>query len=58
MSIVLVTFPGAPKPCDEAIAKEAELESFLERRITGKLSPLKHGSVMLNSLTARSQDST
>lgn len=34
MSIVLVTFPGAPKPCDEAKSKESELESFLERRIT------------------------
>ena len=38
MSIVLVTFPGAPKPSDEAISKEAELESFLERRITGKMT--------------------
>lgn len=34
MSIVLVTFPGAPQPCDEAKLKESEMESFLERRIT------------------------
>lgn len=35
MSIVLVTFPGAPQPCDEAKLKESEMESFLERKITG-----------------------
>ncbi|XP_033217890.1 protein phosphatase 1A isoform X2 [Belonocnema kinseyi] len=33
MSIVLVTFPGAPKPCPEAQKKEAELEMAIERRI-------------------------
>jgi len=36
MSIVLVTFPGAPKPSAEAIAKEAELEATLERLIKSK----------------------
>lgn len=33
MSIVLVTFPGAPKPSPEAQKKEAELEVTIERRI-------------------------
>lgn len=34
MSIVLVTFPGAPKVAEEAVMKEAELENFLRKRIT------------------------
>lgn len=34
MSIVLVTFPGAPKLSEEAINKENELENYLEKRIT------------------------
>lgn len=33
MSIVLVTFPAAPKPSLEAQKKEAELEMVIERRI-------------------------
>ncbi|KAG7202896.1 hypothetical protein KM043_010040 [Ampulex compressa] len=33
MSIVLVTFPAAPKPNPEAQKKEAELEMAIERRI-------------------------
>ncbi|XP_076392414.1 protein phosphatase 1B isoform X2 [Megachile rotundata] len=33
MSIVLVTFPAAPKPSPEAQKKEAELEMAIERRI-------------------------
>ena len=33
MSIVLVTFPAAPKPNPEAQKKEAELEMDIERRI-------------------------
>ncbi|XP_024938916.1 protein phosphatase 1B isoform X2 [Cephus cinctus] len=33
MSIVLVTFPGAPKPSPEAQKMEAELEMAIERRI-------------------------
>ncbi|KZC11184.1 Protein phosphatase 1B [Dufourea novaeangliae] len=33
MSIVLVTFPAAPKPSPEAQKKEAELETAIERRI-------------------------
>lgn len=37
MSIVLVTFLAAPKPCAEAIQKENELEDRIERRITGQL---------------------
>lgn len=33
MSIVLVTFPGAPTPCPEAIQKEKNLEEVIERRV-------------------------
>ena len=35
MSIVLVTFPGAPTPCPEAILKEKQLEEVLEKRVKG-----------------------
>lgn len=38
MSIVLVTFPAAPKPNPEAQKKEAELEMDIERRIKGSLT--------------------
>lgn len=38
MSIVLVTFPAAPKPSIEAQKKEAELETAIERRIKGSLN--------------------
>lgn len=34
MSIVLVTFPGAPQVSEEAINKENEMENYLEKRIT------------------------
>uniref|UniRef100_T1IPX2 Protein phosphatase 1B n=1 Tax=Strigamia maritima TaxID=126957 RepID=T1IPX2_STRMM len=37
MSIVLVTFPGAPKVSEEAVRKERELENYLEKKITGIL---------------------
>ncbi len=37
MSIVLVTFPGAPSPTAEAIQKEKQLEEVIERRVNGKL---------------------
>ncbi|CAB0031666.1 unnamed protein product [Trichogramma brassicae] len=33
MSIVLITFPGAPKPNPEAKKREAELDMFIERTI-------------------------
>lgn len=36
MSIVLVTFPGAPTPTAEAIQKEKQLEDVIERRIKSK----------------------
>lgn len=36
MSIVLVTFPGAPTPSAEAIQKEKQLEELLERRVRSK----------------------
>jgi protein phosphatase 1B len=35
MSIVLVVFPGAPTPTQEAIEAEKELDATLERRIKG-----------------------
>jgi hypothetical protein len=35
MSIVLITFPGAPKPSPEAKKKEAELDMYIERTIKG-----------------------
>ena len=38
MSIVLVTFPGAPRPSLEAQRKEAELETAIERRIKGSFT--------------------
>ncbi|OXU21617.1 hypothetical protein TSAR_001379 [Trichomalopsis sarcophagae] len=38
MSIVLITFPAAPKPNIEAKKKEAELDMFIERTIKGSLS--------------------
>lgn len=38
MSIVLVTFPAAPKPCPEAQKLEAELEMFIENKIKGSLT--------------------
>lgn len=34
MSIVLVTFPACPPPCDDAIQKEASLEALLRNRVT------------------------
>lgn len=33
MSIVLVTFPAAPKVSHEAIQKELELEKMLEKKV-------------------------
>lgn len=33
MSIILVVFPGAPKPTNEAIQAEKELNEMLEKRI-------------------------
>lgn len=36
MSIVIVTFQGAPKMSDEAIKKEAELDAKIEAKIIGK----------------------
>lgn len=35
MSIVIVTFQGAPKPSEEAIKKEAELDARIEAKIKG-----------------------
>lgn len=36
MSIILVTFPGAPTPSVEAIQKEKQLEEVIERRVRSK----------------------
>lgn len=36
MSIVLVTFPAAPKVSEEAVLQETELETFLKQSIIGK----------------------
>lgn len=38
MSIVLVTFPAAPKPNPEAQRQEAELEMAIARKIKGSLT--------------------
>lgn len=35
MSIVIVTFQGAPKPSEEAIRREEELDKNIERKIKG-----------------------
>lgn len=35
MSIILVVFPGAPKPCPDAIAADKELDRTLEKRVKG-----------------------
>lgn len=36
MSIVLVTFPGAPKPSDEAKQKDDELNKAIENEVVRK----------------------
>lgn len=36
MSIVLVVFPGAPRPIPEAVAAEKELDAAIERQIKGR----------------------
>lgn len=38
MSIVLVVFPGAPKPTNEAMQAEKELNATIEKRIKGDFS--------------------
>lgn len=38
MSIVLVVFPGAPRPCPDALKAEQDLEANIERRIKGCFS--------------------
>ena len=35
MSIILVTFPGAPQPNPEAIKKDQHLNEVLEKRVEG-----------------------
>ncbi|KAI5933627.1 putative protein phosphatase 1N [Manis javanica] len=34
MTCILVCFPGAPRPCEEAIRKELPLDAALGRRVT------------------------
>jgi len=37
MSIVVVTFQGAPKPTEEAIKREEELDKNIEKKIKGNV---------------------
>lgn len=37
MSIVIVAFEGAPKPAEEAIKQDQELDAKIEAKIKGKL---------------------
>ncbi|XP_026893607.1 probable protein phosphatase 1N isoform X1 [Acinonyx jubatus] len=39
MTCVLVCFPGAPRPCEEAIRKELALDAALGRRVSGEQAP-------------------
>lgn len=36
MSIIIVTFPGAPQVSQEALQKEAKLETILEAKVEGR----------------------
>lgn len=38
MSIIIVTFPGAPQVSKEAIDKDQEFEAHLRQRIKGKIA--------------------
>lgn len=38
MSIVIVAFEGAPEVSEEAMRKEAELDTRIEARVKGQLS--------------------
>lgn len=42
MSIVLVTFPGAPKPSEDAQRADRELDDTLRQRLTGCYHSLLH----------------
>lgn len=39
MTCILVCFPGAPRPCEEAIRKELALDAALGRRVAGEQAP-------------------
>uniref|UniRef100_A0A9L0R7B7 protein-serine/threonine phosphatase n=1 Tax=Equus caballus TaxID=9796 RepID=A0A9L0R7B7_HORSE len=39
MTCILVCFPGAPRPHEEAIRKEQELDAVLGRRVAGEQAP-------------------
>ncbi|CDQ82667.1 unnamed protein product [Oncorhynchus mykiss] len=41
MSIIIVTFPGAPQVSQEALQKEAELETILEAKVEEIVNLLK-----------------
>ncbi|EPY84975.1 hypothetical protein CB1_000420003 [Camelus ferus] len=41
MTCILVCFPGAPRPCEEAIRKELALDAALGHRVAGPQSLLK-----------------
>ncbi|XP_077919901.1 putative protein phosphatase 1N isoform X5 [Halichoerus grypus] len=42
MTCILVCFPGAPRPCEEAIRKELAVDAALGRRVAGAPQP-EHG---------------
>lgn len=46
MSVILVTFGGAPKVCEEAIKQEAELEADLEKRVAAVLEDSRDPGVV------------
>lgn len=39
MTCILVCFPGAPRPCEEAIRKELAVDAALGRRVAGEQAP-------------------
>lgn len=39
MTCILVCFPGAPRPCEEAIRKELALDAALGHRVAGEQAP-------------------
>ena len=40
MSVIIIAFPGAPKPTEEAIAAEKRLEDEIEKIARGCLNSL------------------
>ena len=42
MSIVLITFPAAPKPIAEVVEREKKFEAYIHRRTLGEYNPSIH----------------